>query len=171
MVGIRILDDSLKNKDTKTADARETVLVRVLREADCDDIPLPEYHTAGSAGMDLRAAVREPLEIEPGRVALVPTGLRIALPVGHEAQIRPRSGLALKHGIGIPNAPATIDSDYRGPLNVIVWNFGAEKYVIHRGDRIAQMVIARVERAEWEPVLSIDATDRGEGGFGHTGVK
>lgn len=142
-----------------------------MQEDNCRDMPLPEYQTEGSAGMDLRAAVTEPVRVEAGSVALIPTGLRIALPLGYEAQIRPRSGLALKHGIGIPNAPATIDSDYRGPLNIIIHNFGQEPYTIQRNDRIAQMVIAPVTRAELQKVTTLEKTTRGEGGFGHTGVK
>jgi len=153
------------------SDKRQIVSVQVQREPGCEDIPLPVYQTDGSAGMDLRAAVPEPLTIAPGQRALVPTGLRIALPAGFEAQLRPRSGLALRHGVTLPNAPATIDSDYRGPVNVILWNAGTEPFEIGRGDRIAQMVVARVERAEWVEVADVSATPRGEGGFGHTGLR
>lgn len=147
----------------------QNITVPVLREAGTEDIPLPAYHTEGSAGMDLRAAVTEPLTLQPGERRLVPTGLRLALPLGLEAQIRPRSGLALKHGIGLPNSPATIDSDYRGPLNVILWNFSNEPFRVERGDRIAQMVIARVEQIAWEETVQLEETSRGTGGFGHTG--
>ena len=119
--------------------------------------------------MDLRAAVKEPVTLEPGARTLVPTGLRIALPEGYEAQIRPRSGLALKHGISLPNTPGTIDADYRGEIGVIMINLGQEAVVIRRGDRIAQMIIAPVTKAEWEVSESLDETVRGEGGFGHTG--
>ncbi|NQU42740.1 dUTP diphosphatase [bacterium] len=152
-------------------DLPEAVAISVQREPGCEDLPLPSYQTHGSAGMDLRAAVGEPLVLEPGMIALVPTGLRIALPIGHEAQLRPRSGLALRHGISLPNAPATIDSDYRGPVNVILINLGPEPFEIKRGDRIAQMVIARFERAEWVEVEEVESTARGDGGFGHTGVR
>ncbi|HUI65875.1 MAG TPA: dUTP diphosphatase [Bacteroidota bacterium] len=133
------------------------------------DIPLPAYATSGSAGMDVRAAVDVDLVLAPGASALVPTGFAIALPVGYEAQIRPRSGLAAKHGIGILNSPGTIDADYRGEVKIILNNFGREDFVIHRGDRIAQMVIAAYARAEWDETDSLDETDRGAGGFGHTG--
>ncbi len=146
--------------------------VEITRDTGCEDIALPHYATDGSAGLDLRAAVDAPLTLKAhGGTAMVPTGIRIAVPRGFEMQLRPRSGLALKHGITLPNAPATIDSDYRGPLNVIVSNFGHEDFVINRGDRIAQMVLARVERLNWRVVDSLSETERGEGGFGHTGVQ
>jgi len=119
--------------------------------------------------MDLRAAVTEPVTLAPGEIKLITTGLRIALPPGFEAQVRPRSGLALKHGITIPNAPGTIDSDYRGVVQVILANIGREPFVIERGDRIAQMVIAPVTQAELRPVRRVDDTERGEGGFGSSG--
>ena len=124
--------------------------------------------SAGAAGMDLFAA--EDATLEPGETKLVSTGLRIAVPEGYEAQIRPRSGLALNHSITIPNAPGTIDADYRGVVKVILHNLGKSPFHIQRGDRIAQMVIAKVERAEWEEVNELPDTKRGEGGFGHTGV-
>jgi len=133
------------------------------------DLPLPAYATEHAAGMDIRAAVHEPLLLRPGTSALVPTGFAIALPDGFEAQIRPRSGLALKHGIGILNSPGTIDADYRGEVRIILTNFGAEEFTIRRGDRIAQMVIAPYVRARWEEVDALDETARGAGGFGHTG--
>jgi dUTP pyrophosphatase len=151
------------------ADVTTPMTIAVQREPGTEDIPLPEYHTEGSAGMDLSAAVCEPLVIPPGGFHLVPTGLRIALPPGFEGQVRPRSGLALRHGIGILNAPGTIDSDYRGPVGVLLCNLGPAPFTVHRGDRIAQLVIARVERAEWRVVEDLEATSRGEGGFGHTG--
>lgn len=150
---------------------REVICVEVKQEQDAGDLPLPEYQTAGSSGMDLRAAVQQPMVLEPNTVGLVPTGLRVAIPQGYEIQVRPRSGLALKFGISVLNAPGTIDSDYRGPLNIILCNFGSEPFEIRRGDRIAQMVLAKVERLEWKAVSDIDATSRGEGGFGHTGHK
>ncbi|MFW5870754.1 MAG: dUTP diphosphatase [Candidatus Sumerlaeota bacterium] len=150
----------------------ENVIVEILREEGCCDLPLPHYATEGSAGLDLRAAVEEPLRIEAGGgIALVPTGLRIAVPQGYEVQLRPRSGLALRHGITLPNSPATIDSDYRGPVNVIVANYGPEDFEINRGDRIAQMVLAKVERLGWREVDSLSQTVRGHGGFGHTGLE
>jgi dUTP pyrophosphatase len=134
-----------------------------------EGLPLPSYATPGSAGMDLRAAVDEPLVLESGKRALVPTGLRIALPPGYEAQIRPRSGLAIKDGITVANAPGTVDSDYRGEVKVGLVNLSDEAYTIRRGDRIAQMVVAPVTRVAWRPVPSLDNTERGVGGFGSTG--
>lgn len=149
----------------------EPVVVQIVRDEGCEDLPLPSYETAGSAGMDLRAAVEEPLTLEPGQTTMVRSGLRIALPPGFEAQVRPRSGLALKHGVTVLNSPGTVDSDYRGPVNVILCNLGSEPFTIARGDRIAQMVIARVERVEWIEVAEVNETERGGEGFGHTGVK
>ncbi|ASE39496.1 dUTP diphosphatase [Brevundimonas vesicularis] len=145
--------------------------IQILRLPHSEGLPLPAYETAGSAGMDLRAAVPEdqPMTLAPGQRALVPTGLKIALPLGYEAQVRARSGLALKHGIICPNAPGTIDSDYRGECGVILANIGVEPFVIRRGERIAQLVIARHERAEWIEVETLDDTARGTGGFGSTG--
>ena len=134
------------------------------------DLPLPSYETPQSAGMDLRAAVSSTVEIPPGGRALVPTGLKIAIPEGFEAQIRPRSGLALKKGITLPNSPGTIDADYRGELGIILLNTGEEAFVIERGDRIAQMIVAPVIQARWNEMESLDETARGEGGFGSTGV-
>lgn len=133
------------------------------------DLPLPAYETSESAGMDLRAAIEEPLILQPGERTLIPTGLKIALPPGTEAQIRPRSGLAYRHGITMLNAPGTIDSDYRGEVKVLAINHGQEPFSVERGDRIAQMVIAPVLRAQLDPVESLDNTERGEGGFGSTG--
>jgi dUTP pyrophosphatase len=134
-----------------------------------EGLPLPAYMSALAAGADLCAAVREDLTLAPGARALVPTGLAIALPPGFEAQIRPRSGLALKAGITIPNAPGTIDADYRGPVGVILANLGSAPFVIRRGDRIAQMVIAPVARGLFEEVDVLPDTVRGDGGFGSTG--
>jgi len=133
-------------------------------------LPLPAYATEGSAGLDLRAAVEEPLVIEPGDRVLVPTGLRVAIPPGYEGQVRARSGIALRHGIGLPNAPGTIDSDYRGELKVLLTNWGREPFTIRRGDRVAQLVIAPVARAEVVAVEALDETARRDGGFGHTGI-
>jgi dUTP pyrophosphatase len=145
--------------------------IRLTRLPHAEGLPTPAYETTGAAGMDLRAALPEdqPMTLAPGQRALVPTGLTIALEPGFEAQVRPRSGLALKHGLTCLNSPGTIDSDYRGEVGVILINHGAEPFVIQRGERIAQMVIARHERAEWIEVDSLDATARGAGGFGSTG--
>jgi len=136
-----------------------------------EGLPLPAYETQGSAGMDLRAALGEgeTVVLEPGQRKLIPTGLKIALEPGYEAQVRPRSGLALKHGISAPNSPGTIDSDYRGEVGVIVINLGELPFEIKRGDRIAQMVIARYEQAQMIEVEAVDETARGAGGFGSTG--
>jgi dUTP pyrophosphatase len=125
------------------------VRVAILQEPDATDLPLPSYQTAGSAGVDLYAAVKEPLTLQPGERARVPTGIRIALPHGYEAQVRPRSGLAWQHGISMVNAPGTIDSDYRGEVQVILINLGQEPFTIRRGDRIAQLVVAPIARIEW----------------------
>ena len=132
--------------------------------------PLPQYATPLSAGVDLRANLDAPIILPPMGRCLVPTGLRIALPAGYEAQVRPRSGLALKHGITLLNTPGTIDADYRGEIGVIMANLSAEPFTIADGDRIAQLVVARHETAEWEAVETLDDTERGEGGFGHSGV-
>ena len=149
----------------------EEMRVLVRQEPGARDIPLPDYATSGAAGVDLRAAVpaEEILIIAPGTWALVPTGLHVALPAGVEAQVRPRSGLALKKGIGVLNSPGTIDEDYRGEVGVILFNFGKEAFEIRRGDRIAQMVFNRVERLAWSPCEELPESRRGGGGFGHTG--
>ena len=133
--------------------------------------PLPTYATAQSAGMDLRANIDSPITLKPMERRLVPTGLYIALPEGYEAQVRPRSGLALKHGITVLNTPGTVDADYRGEIMVLLTNFSTEAFVINAGERIAQMVIARHEQANFEEVEVLDETERGAGGYGHTGVK
>jgi dUTP pyrophosphatase len=133
------------------------------------DVPLPSYATPGSAGMDLRAVVGAPVTLAPGETVLVPCGIMIAIPAGYEGQVRPRSGLAIRHGIGLLNAPGTIDSDYRGEVKVILTNFGRTPFAVNRGDRIAQLVVGPVARAEWEETDGIDDTRRGAGGFGHTG--
>lgn len=130
---------------------------------------LPAYATPLSAGLDLRANLTEPITLQPFERRLVPTGLHMALPQGYEAQVRPRSGLALKHGITLLNTPGTIDADYRGEIGVIMVNLSQEPFIVTDGDRIAQLVIARHEVAEWEPVEVLDDTERGEGGFGHSG--
>lgn len=133
--------------------------------------PLPEYATPYSAGMDLRAHINAPILLKPLQRQLIPTGIYIELPEGYEAQIRPRSGLAIKHGISLVNSPGTIDADYRGEIRVILVNLSNEDFTVNDGERICQMVIARHEHAEWEPVSQLNATERGAGGFGHTGKK
>jgi dUTP pyrophosphatase len=149
----------------------EILQVRILRiNPGKNDIPIPAYATEGSAGMDICAAVENDLEIQAGETVLIPTGFIIELPQGHEAQIRPRSGLAIKHNIGILNSPGTIDSDYRGEVKIILTNFGKNPYTVHRGDRIAQMIVARYERVQWQESSSLAESARGGGGFGHTGV-
>lgn len=148
----------------------EQIAVRVRRAPGTEDLPLPRYMTEQSAGMDLAAAVAAPVILAPGERALVPTGLFLELPPGVEAQVRPRSGLALRHGITCLNSPGTIDADYRGEVGVILINHGQEPFTIHRGDRIAQLVLARVVQARLEPVLELSETERGAGGFGHTGT-
>jgi dUTP pyrophosphatase len=145
--------------------------VRIRRLPHGEGLPLPAYETPGSAGMDVRAAVGEPVTFARGDIALVPTGIAIEVPEGFEMQVRPRSGLAAKHGITLPNSPATIDSDYRGEVRVILQNLGPEPFVIERGMRIAQMVLQRVPRVEWVETGELTATTREAGGFGHTGVK
>ncbi len=143
--------------------------VRIKRLAHAEDLPLPATATAQSAGCDLSAAIEDELVLAPGQRELVPTGFAIAVPEGYEAQVRPRSGLALRHGVVVPNAPGTIDADYRGEVQVILMNLGAEPFRIQRGDRIAQLVVAPVMSVSWDEVDSLDETERGSGGFGHTG--
>lgn len=147
-----------------------SVPVRVRRLVHAEGLDLPAYATDGAAGMDVRAAVSGSLTIEPGAVALVPTGLEVEVPVGYEVQVRPRSGLALHHRVTLLNSPGTIDSDYRGEVQVIMVNLGPEPFEIGRGDRIAQLVLAPVARAEWDCADSLEQSTRGEGGFGHTGL-
>jgi len=146
-----------------------TVTVRVRRLPHNQDLPLPCYATDGAAGMDLVAAVTEPVVVAPGQRVLIPTGLAIALPPGYELQVRPRSGLALRNGIVLPNSPGTIDEDYRGEIQVIVLNTGGEPFRVERGTRIAQAVLAPVVRAAWQEVADLDVTVRNAGGFGSTG--
>jgi dUTP pyrophosphatase len=145
----------------------EGVAVQIKRLPHGEGLDLPRYATAGAAGMDVLSA--EDLTLAPGARHAVATGLAVAIPPGYEIQVRPRSGLALKHGIGVPNTPGTIDSDYRGELKVILINHGAEPFAIHRGDRVAQLVLAPVTLAEWDEVAELDDTARGAGGFGSTG--
>ncbi|MDZ7373030.1 MAG: dUTP diphosphatase [candidate division KSB1 bacterium] len=148
----------------------DKVCVLVRREPGCEDLPLPAYQSEHAAGMDLHAAVDQPVVIQPGERALIPTGIYLALPPGYEAQVRPRSGLALNHGIIVPNSPGTIDADYRGMVKVILMNLGQEPFTVRRGDRIAQLVIARVVRARWELVSELPTSSRNQGGFGSTGT-
>jgi len=149
----------------------ETIPVKVRRLEDGNNMPLPVYESQGSSGMDIRAAVKERILLKPGEIKLISTGLAVSVPPGYEAQIRPRSGLALHHGIGMVNSPGTIDSDYRGEIGIIMINWGTEAFSIKSGDRIAQMVFSRVYRADLVEVNDLDATSRGNGGFGHTGIE
>ena len=153
-------------KDGPTAEAH----FLLMRTSDAKDLPLPRRATPLSSGLDLHANVHEPTTVAPRERKLIPTGLRIALPKGYEAQIRSRSGLALQNGIGMPNAPATIDADYRGELKVILINLGSETFEIQRGDRIAQMVICPISTMDYKETDSLPESQRGEGGFGHSGV-
>jgi len=146
------------------------IRIEIRRKAGCQDVPLPRYMSPHAAGMDVCAACESDVTIAPGDVKLIPCGFYLAVPVGFEAQMRPRSGLALKHGIVLPNSPGTIDADYRGEVCVILGNVGREAFVVRRGMRIAQMVIAPVFQAEAREVDELSETDRGAGGFGHTGV-
>jgi dUTP diphosphatase len=150
--------------------AIDELLLQVRRLPSSEGLPLPTYMTEGAAGMDLHAAIGDEVTIEGGTVVLVPTGLEIAIPRGYEAQIRPRSGLAVKHLIGMPNAPATIDSDYRGELRVPLINLGRDPFTVSRGMRIAQLIVAPVVRVTWDEVSELPPTARAGGGFGHSGV-
>lgn len=145
----------------------EKVIVKIVREN--DKIELPKYETSGAAGLDVRANITEPIVLGSLERTLVPTGLKIAIPEGYEVQVRPRSGLALKHGITLLNTPGTIDSDYRGELKMIIANMSKDAYTINPGERIGQLVLNKVEQIEWEVVETLDETERGAGGFGHTG--
>ncbi len=147
-----------------------SVTVKITRLDHGADLPLPSYESDQAAGMDLRAAVNDPVTLSPGARALIPTGLAIALPAGFEAQVRPRSGLALKQGVTVLNAPGTIDADYRGEVGVILINHGDAAFTVSRGDRIAQMVIASVTQAKWAETENLGETTRGEGGFGSSGT-
>ncbi len=144
--------------------------VRVRRLDHAADLPLPAPASAGSSGSDLRAAIPESLILAPGERALVSAGIQLEIPAGFEAQVRPRSGLALRHGVTVLNSPGTIDSDYRGEVGVILINLGAEPFTLRRGERMAQLVVQRVDRAEWQETQELAGSDRGEGGFGSSGV-
>ena len=146
------------------------VTVKVKRLSNNPDLPLPTYQSEGSSGLDLRAAVDGEITLQPGEIKLIPTGISISLPHGYEAQVRPRSGLALQYGLGLVNSPGTIDSDYRGEIGVIAINWGKRRVIVKRGDRIGQIVITKVSRAIIEEVVELDSTKRGDGGFGHSGV-
>jgi len=151
--------------------SRVTVQVQIKQLDGAKDLDLPSAATIDSAGVDLRAAIAEPLTLAPGERSLVPTGIAIALPSGYEAQVRPRSGLAVKKGIGVVNAPGTIDADYRGEIRVILINLGEQPVLFERGDRIAQMVVKPLPLVEWQAVDELSETARGAGGFGHTGER
>jgi len=146
------------------------VAVRIKRKAGCQDLPLPQYMSPGASGMDLYADVDGEITLAPGEIKLVSAGIYLSIPKGYEAEVRPRSGLALKYGIGLVNSPGTIDSDYRGLVNVIMTNWGKEPFLIKRGDRIAQIIVKEVIRAEFEVSEELDETIRSTGGFGHTGI-
>lgn len=146
------------------------VILKVKRLDNNRNLPLPSYQTNDSSGLDLRAAVEKDVVLHPGDIKLIPTGLSISMPKGYEAQIRPRSGLALKHGLGIVNSPGTIDADYRGEIGIIAINWGEKSFTVKRGDRIAQIVVNKISHAVVEEVDGLDQTDRGEGGFGHSGT-
>jgi dUTP pyrophosphatase len=149
----------------------QTVHIEFVREPEAADLPLPEPATPDSAGADLRAAISDTITLAPGTFRAISTGLRIRIPSGYEAQVRPRSGLAVRHGITCLNSPGTIDADFRGVVQVLLINHGTEPFLVNRGDRIAQIIIAPVTRGKFVEVDSLDDTARGEGGFGHTGVK
>ncbi len=149
----------------------DRLVVHITQLPNSQGLPLPRYQTEHAAGVDLYAAVDREAVIEAGKWSLIPTGIAVAIPEGYEGQVRPRSGLALKHGIGMLNGPGTIDADYRGEVGIILFNFSSEPFTIRRGDRIAQLVFARFEKARLERVDGLSETARGAGGFGHTGVK
>jgi dUTP pyrophosphatase len=155
-----LLSDTMSNR----------LVVHITKLQNSEGLPLPHYQTEHSAGVDLYAAVNADLIIDAGAWKLVPTGIAVAIPEGYEGQVRPRSGLALKHGIGMLNGPGTIDADYRGEIGIILFNFSDTPFVIRRGDRIAQLVFAKLEKAAFVPVETLSGTARGAGGFGHTGV-
>jgi dUTP pyrophosphatase len=156
--------------ETKVFHRVSRLILHVKQLEHGKDLPLPSYATENSAGMDLYAAIEDALTIEVGKRTLVPTGICLEIPAGYEGQVRPRSGLALKHGIGMVNAPGTIDSDYRGEIGVILINLGDRPYVIHRGDRIAQLIISPVMRVQVSQAIELNESGRGDGGFGHSGV-
>jgi len=148
----------------------EKITLKIKRSKN-SNLPLPAYETDGSAGMDIRASLDDDVILEPGDIKLIPTGISVSIPMGYEGQIRPRSGLALKHGIGMVNSPGTIDSDYRGEVGIIMANYGKKSFTIKHGDRIAQMIITRICHAVIEEVSELNSTKRGQGGFGHSGIE
>lgn len=154
----------------QSSDGQSEITIQIRQDSSAADLPMPAYATTGSAGMDLHANLGADIILEPGARTAVPTGLSIAMPATHEAQIRPRSGLAIKHGLTVINAPGTIDSDYRGEIAVLLVNSGQEPITLQRGMRIAQMVIAPVTKCQWQVVAQLDESTRGSGGFGSTGV-
>ncbi len=156
---------------TTAQECEKQVCITWLIPKEQQDIPLPSYETSGSAGMDICAALESDVILSPGEIVLIPTGLAVAIPLGFEIQVRPRSGLAVKHGVTLINSPGTIDSDYRGEVKIGLINHGRENFVIQRGDRIAQLVLAPIAIARWQVTDSLDDTERGSGGFGHTGVR
>jgi len=147
------------------------LIVQITKLKNADGIPLPHYQTEHAAGVDLYAAIENDMIIDAGKWLLIPTGIALAIPEGYEGQVRPRSGLALKHGIGMLNGPGTIDADYRGEVGIILFNFSNTPFTVRRGDRIAQLVFAKLSKAKFESVSQLTDTARGAGGFGHTGVK
>ncbi len=149
----------------------DQIKIKIQRTKGNEDLPLPKYMTEGSSGMDLFSAVNDPVTINPMEFCMIPLGIKVAIPKGFEAQIRPRSGLSAQHGIGLLNSPGTIDSDYRGEIKVILFNFGKMPFTVNRGDRIAQMVISPIIGADLIECDDLDETIRGDGGFGHTGLK
>jgi dUTP pyrophosphatase len=151
-------------------DMSDQLIVHITPLGNAEGLPVPHYQTEHSAGVDLYAAVNDEVVLAAGTWKLIPTGISVAIPEGYEGQVRPRSGLALKHGIGMLNAPGTIDADYRGEIGIILFNFSGQPFTIRRGDRIAQMVFAKLVRATFESVDTLSETKRGAGGFGHTGV-
>ena len=150
---------------------KEDLQIAIKRRSGCEDIPLPGYMTENAAGMDICAAVESDTTVLPGERVLIPTGIHIALPEGYEAQVRPRSGLAIHQGITLLNAPGTIDADYRGEIGVIIINHGQNPFIVKRGDRVAQMVVHKVYRASWREIESLESSSRGQGGFVHTDEK
>lgn len=162
-------DQSVSQPDEMGRKAHR-VKVKVYVQPEAEGLPMPEYLTPGAAGADLRAAVKDPVTLLPGEWAMIPTGLRLEIPKGYEGQVRPRSGLAARHGVTCLNAPGTIDSDFRGEVHVILINHGTVPFVVRRGDRIAQLVIAPVIQAEFHQTETLSETQRGEGGFGHSGM-
>jgi dUTP pyrophosphatase len=148
----------------------EKIKIKITKTSDCADLPVPRYMTSQASGMDIYAGVGKDIVVPVGKIVLVPTGLKVSIPKGFEIQIRPRSGLAIKHGITVLNSPGTIDSDYRGEIKIILINLGEKDFIIHRGDRIAQMVLAKTWKADISVTENLDDTERGESGFGHTGL-